>query len=214
MGGCLWRASRREAVRGSRRSQRLHACLSPVRSCLWRGRCSLLRAGRRAGGALLRLLCGAGAADDESHHYHAPHRRLPRPSWSCASSWWTVVAFVLYRRRRSRPSLSSSSVVVVHRRRPTTTFPTAPCCLNLERTCHGALRGRRRRHRRHRRRRRHPTMTTTTTATRKSGSLHCSSVVLDFLCCPGSYSFRLQCAPRGGASRVAARAAHHHGRRH
>ena len=38
--------------------------------------------------------------------------------------------------------------------------------------------GRRRRHRRHRRRRRHPTMTTTTTATRKSGSLHCSSVVL------------------------------------
>ena len=45
-----------------------------------------------------------------------------------------------------------------------------------------------------------PTMTTTTTATRKSGSLRCSSVVLDFLCCPGSYSFRLQCAPRGGDS--------------
>ena len=113
---CLWR------------SQRVHTCLSPVRSCLWRGPRSLLRAGLRAGGAL-RLLGWTGAARDKSHDDdHAPHRRLPRPSSSRASSSWSVVIFVvLYRRRRSRPSLSSSSVVVVHRRRPTTTFPTAPC---------------------------------------------------------------------------------------
>ena len=49
------------------------------------------------------------------------------------------------------------------------------------------------------------TPTTTTTAKRKAGSLYCSSVVLDFPCCPpGSWPFRLHCAPRGGDSGVAA----------
>ena len=56
--------------------------------------------------------------------------------------------------------------------RPCNAAPGASSCNRPSRA------GRRRRHRRHRRRRRHPTMTTTTTATRKSGSQHCSSVVL------------------------------------
>ena len=46
------------------------------------------------------------------------------------------------------------------------------------------------------------------TATRKAGSLYCSSVVVDYPCCPDSYPFRLQPVrgprrrlPRGGARR-------------